>query len=145
MSVCTFFGHRECWDLDSNKLCTAIEELITNGVDTFYMGNQGHFDGMVHSALRKLCVVYPHIRYAVVLAYLPTKREKYVDSSDTMYPEGIENGPPKFAIARRNQWMLEASDYCLCYIDHTWGGAYQYARQAKQKGKTVINLCDLVI
>lgn len=139
------FGHRECWDLDPNKLRTAIEKLIHNGVDTFYVGNQGQFDAVVYGVLRQLSIKYPCIRYAVVLAYLPTKKREYDDCSDTIYPEGVENGPPKFAIVRRNRWLLEVSDYCLCYINHTWGGAYQFAMQAKRQGKTVINLCDLII
>lgn len=58
--------------------------------------------------------------------------------SDTMYPE-IE-GHPKFAIERRNRWMIEGSEYCLCYINHTWGGAYKLAKLAKRCGKTIINI-----
>ena len=85
--------------------------------------------------LRKEC---PHIRICVVLAYLPTGKNEYDDMTDTMYPE-IE-GHPRFAIERCNRWMIEASDYCLCYINHTWGGAYKFAPLAKRRGKTVINL-----
>lgn len=55
-----------------------------------------------------------------------------------MYPE-IE-GPKKFAIERRNRWMIDYADFCLCYINHTWGGAWKCARQAKRGGKTVINI-----
>ena len=145
MAVCTFFGHRECWGLEPERLRTTIEELIGIGVDTFYVGNQGQFDGMVRSVLRKLSLEYPQIRYAVALAYLPTEKREGEDHSDTIYPEGMEDGPPKFAITRRNKWMLDVSDYCICYIHHTWGGAYQFVRKAKHKGKTVINLCNLEI
>ena len=58
--------------------------------------------------------------------------------TDTMYPE-IE-GHPKFAIERRNRWLVDHSDFVLCYINHTWGGAYKFARLAERRGKTVINL-----
>lgn len=54
VSSCTFFGHRECWELDAGRLCGAIEELIQQGVDTFYVGNQGGFDAMVYSCLKGL-------------------------------------------------------------------------------------------
>lgn len=138
MSVCTFFGHRECCGLDPVILRRGIEELISLGVDTFYVGNQGQFDSMVHSCLKTLQGQYPHIRYGVVLAYLPTQKEAHGDLSDAMYPE-IE-GYPKFAIERRNRWMIDASSYCLCYIDHTWGGAYKFVCMAKRRGLTVINL-----
>lgn len=138
MSACTFFGHRECYGLDAGVLRDTIENLIDQGVDTFYVGNQGGFDGVVYGCLKQLRKVYPHIRISVVLAYLPTERREGEDLSDTMYPE-IE-GHPKFAIGRRNRWMIEESDYCVCYIDHTWGGAWKFARQAKRRGLTVINL-----
>ena len=134
MSACTFFGHRECHGLDREILYKAIEERIRQGVDTFYVGNQGQFDAMVYGCLKQLRSIYPSIRVCVVLAYLPTGEA----GEDTMYPE-IE-GHPKFAIERRNRWMIHASGYCLCYIHHTWGGAHKFAKQAKSAGLTVINL-----
>ena len=138
MSACTFFGHRECYGLDSQVLLQAIEELITQGVDTFYVGNQGQFDSTVYACLKHLRNQHPHIRVCVVLAYLPTEKNECDNPADTIYPE-IE-GHPKFAIERRNRWMIDHSGYCICYINHTWGGAYKFAKLAKQRGKTVINI-----
>lgn len=138
MSVCTFFGHSSCYGLDERELRSAIETLISKGVDTFYVGNQGSFDGSVYGCLKQLRKIHPQICVSVVLAYLPAQRIEGEDMSDTMYPE-IE-GHPKFAIERRNRWMIEAADYCLCYINYTWGGAYKIARLAKRRGLTVINL-----
>ena len=138
MSACTFYGHRECYSLDEQVLIDAIEDLIRKGVDTFYVGNQGQFDSAVYASLKRLRKKHQRIRVCVVLAYLPTEKNEYNDLTDTMYPE-IE-GHPKFAIERRNRWMIEASDYCLCYINHTWGGAYKFAHLVKRRGKAVINL-----
>ncbi len=138
MSACTFFGHRECYGLDEGVLYTTIEGLIHQGVDTFYVGNQGGFDGMVYCCLKQLRKVYPNIWVSVVLAYLPTEQREGEDFSDTMYPE-IE-GHPKFAIERRNRWMIDHSDYCICYITYTWGGAYKFVKQAKSRGLRVINI-----
>lgn len=138
MAACTFFGHRECYGLDRQVLQQTIEELITKGVDTFYVGNQGQFDSAVYICLKQLRKEHPHIRVCVVLAYLPTEKNECDDMTNTMYPE-IE-GHPKFAIDRRNRWMIKASDYCLCYINHTWGGAYKFGKMAKRCGKTVINI-----
>lgn len=138
MAACTFFGHRECYGLGEQILHRAMAELIEKDVDTFYVGNQGQFDALVYSCLKQLQKAHPHIQVCVVLAYLPSQKRQYAHMADTMYPE-IE-GHPKFAIARRNRWMIDHSDYCLCYINLTWGGAYKFARIAKQRGKTVINL-----
>lgn len=140
MLVCTFFGHRECYALDMGELQNAIEKLIEQGVNMFYVGHHGGFDGMVHTCLKQLQKQYPHMQYAVVLTRLPEVKGKFDDFSDTVYPEGIESVHPKYAINWRNKWMIAASDYCVCYVNHTWGGAYQFAKKAKSSGLTVINL-----
>ena len=141
MIVCTFFGHSECYGLDAAALRSAIEDLINRGVTEFLVGHQGQFDGMVHSCLVQLKKVHPHIRFSVVLAYMPTqKTENDLYAGCSIYPEGMELGPPRFAIERRNKWMIEQSGYCLCYVNRTWGGAYKFARMAKRRGLTVINL-----
>ena len=138
MEACTFFGHRECYGLDDKVLRETVEKLIGQGVDTFHVGNQGQFDSAVYSCLKQLRKDYQHIRVCVVLAYLPAEKAEGQDLVDTMYPE-IE-GHPKFAIERRNRWMLQSSDYCICYINHTWGCAYKFARLAKRCCKEVINI-----
>ena len=70
MAVCTFFGHRDCPETIKPYLREVLTHLIINQeVDTFYVGNQGQFDGIVRSVLRELEQVYPEIHYAVVLAY----------------------------------------------------------------------------
>ncbi len=138
--ICTFFGHRECYGLDTTVLQAAIEDLIQSGVDTFYVGHQGSFDDAVLSCLRRLQNIYPQIRFSVVLAYLPQKVSAYDRYADcSIYPEGLEIGPPRFAIERRNKWMIAHSDVCLCWINFTWGGAYKFARLAKRHGLRVRN------
>ena len=146
MSACTFFGHRECYGLDTGVLQAAIEDLIAKGVDTFYVGYQGRFDGLALSCLESLKPLYPHIRYYVVFAYLPTgkpEQDLYVHCS--IYPEEMEIGLPKFAVERRNRWMIDRSDYCLCYITHTWGGAYKFVRLAKRKKLAVMNVGNVAL
>ncbi len=141
MSACTFFGHRECYGLDIRELQDAIENLIGKGVDTFYVGHQGGFDSMVLTCLQNLKKTYQQITFSVVLAYLPMQRAEYDLYADcSIYPEGLELCHPKFAIERCNNWMIEQSDYCICYITHTWGGAYKCTRRAKRRGLEVVNL-----
>ena len=58
------------------KLRSVLAELIEHsGVDTFYVGRQGDFDGIVLSVLLELADVYPHISYNVVLERLPGKQD----------------------------------------------------------------------
>ena len=141
MSTCTFFGHRDCPEWIRPKLRDILVDLINNhGVDMFYVGHQGRFDGLVHSVLKDLQQEYASINYAVVLAYMPSQKAEYYDYSDTMLPEGIETVHPRYAISWRNKWMLQHSDVVVTYITHSWGGAAQYAEKAKRQGKTIINL-----
>ena len=144
MAVCTFFGHRDCPETIRPRLRAVVVELIEqHGVDRFYAGQQGAFDAMARSVLRELAKVYHHISYAVVLERLPGPREKVVwDFSDTIFPEGLEAVPPRFAISKRNNWMLKQADFVVTYIAHGWGGAVQYAEKAQRQGKRVLNLAE---
>lgn len=140
MRVCTFFGHRECPEAVKEALYLTVEKLIGQGVDTFYVGNQGQFDAYVRGTLRRLSVVYPHIRYNVVLAYLPEKPNPAEDYTDTIFPEGLETVLPRFAIDHRNRWMLRQAELVICYTPYPWGGAYKFAQQARKQKKVVIAL-----
>ena len=143
MSVCTFFGHSDCPSTVAPKLRSVLIDLIENhGVDVFYVGNQGNFDHMVRSALKELAEIYPHIRYAVVLAYMPGKRDARTDFDykNTMLPEGIEAVHPRFAISWRNKWMIRQADYVVTYITHSWGGAAHFSDLAEKQRKVIINL-----
>lgn len=137
MAVCTFFGHRDSPSSIKADLYNAIEQLIYNQrVDTFYVGTQGNFDRMAYADLVELRQCYSHINVYRVLAYMPKSSD--ADSADTIVPEGIETAYPRYAIVHRNNWMIDRSDYVICYVTHPTGGAYQAVERAKRKGKTII-------
>ena len=143
MGACTFFGHGDCSDDLRPLLKNVILDLIaTHGVDMFYVGHQGGFDGLVRGVLRELEQEYSEVRYAVVLAYMPSEHPVLGDTSDTMLPEGIELVHPRYAISWRNNWMLQQSDFVIAYVAHSWGGAARYMQKAIRSGKIVINLFD---
>ncbi|MBE6639229.1 MAG: hypothetical protein E7616_07240 [Ruminococcaceae bacterium] len=140
MNACTFFGHRDCDLKIDHQLLLAIEDMICHhSVDTFYLGSQGNFDRMALAALNKIKIMYPHISYYIVNAYRPTNNNA-VSNAPTVYPDGLENIPGKFAISWRNNWMLQQSNYVIAYINHSWGGASQFVRKAIRQKKHVINL-----
>lgn len=137
--VCTFFGHKDSHGLKRETLLNAIEDLVKKGVDTFFVGHQGNFDNMVYSCLLQLKKTHPHLSCSVVLAYFPTQKND-ARSDCSIFPEGLESVHPKFAIETRNKWLIDHADYCLCYVNNTWGGAYKFARKAKRRGLITINL-----
>ena len=136
-----FFGHRDVTHDIRAKLQFIIEQLITEEqINSFYVGHQGQFDSMVYSVLKELKVKYPHIRYIVVLAYMPDEHINELYGEDTIYPEGLETVPRRFAISKRNDWMIQHSDYAVCYVHKITGGAAKFREKAEKKGLKVIDV-----
>ncbi len=139
--TCTFIGHRDAPESIKDKLkATLIKLIYESGVDNFYVGNNGNFDRIALSVLRELKSVYPHINYSVVLSYLPT--EESVDIENSIFPEGLETVPKRFAIDRRNRWMLRRSDYLISYVFYNTGGAYKFSKIGERMGVKVINIAE---
>ena len=142
MAACTFFGHSDAPIQITSVLKSTLIDLIENkNVSEFYVGNNGNFDAIVKDVLVDLKREYAHIDYAVVRAYLPNEKQSE-DYHNTMYPLGLENVPPKYAICRRNEWMIEKSQYVVTYVVYSFGGAYKYKTLATKKKRVVINLAD---
>ena len=144
MPYCVFFGHKDADSSISPRLREAITKLmLEQGVTDFLVGNNGKFDYIVYKTLKDIKQEYPDITYSVVLAYLPGEKaeyENYYAEEETLLPDGIEVGPARFAIDRRNKWMVEQADYAITYVTHSWGGAAKFKELAEKKGKTVINI-----
>ena len=139
MATCALFGHRELSENINMALMSALERLVcTYAVDVFYVGYQGAFD---RAALCALCVIarkYPHVQYAVALAYLPPP--PYLAGEPTVVPEGLENVPKRYAISFRNKWMLDKTDFLLVYKRHSRGGTARMVDSALRARKAVINI-----
>lgn len=144
MKTCTFFGHKDTLQTIKPILKTAIINLIENEkVDSFYVGNQGGFDSITLDILIELSDLY-NVRYNVVLAYIAGKKinfEQY-KNINTIFPDGIENTPPRFAVSYRNKWMIEHADYVITFVTHSWGGAAEFKRLAEKKGKIIVELSN---
>ncbi len=138
-----FCGHRDTQASPELRawLTDCVEELIEEGADTFYLGGYGGFDRLAASVVWKLKEKYPRIESVLVLAYLGREvdAEKY---DRTMYPE-IEGGPTRFAIVRRNRWMVDHSDVLVTYIILDTGGAAGTRKYAMRKKKRIINCPNL--
>ena len=144
MSYCTFFGHKDCNDSVKQNLFKAIEALITeHNVIGFFVGNQWNFDLFALKALRELQKKHPHIKYCVVLAYMPQAASDHLFPNETVYPEDLTRVPKRFAISHRNIWMINKSDYVISYVKRSYGGAAQFTEKAVKAGKTVINIAEV--
>ena len=119
-----------------------LEEKISGEDVIFYLGGYGNFDKICFDLLSKLKSKYTNIKRVFITPYLYNydklkSLSKIYD--ETMYPP-IETAPPKFAIDRRNRWMIENSDMLICYITHTFGGAYKTYKYALNKNIKIINI-----
>jgi uncharacterized phage-like protein YoqJ len=112
-----------------------------------YLGGYGAFDAFAFLCAKKYKSTHQNTRLVFVTPYItPEYQHNHLEYykfqyDEIIYPE-IENTPPRFAISKRNKWMVEKSDYVIAYIDHSWGGAYQTYKHAKRKEKEVFNLSD---
>ena len=142
MPVCTFFGSHESTEGIYNTLVIAIEKLIlTEKVDTFYVGNQGNFDRMVRKALADIKTRVPGIKCYTVLAYIPGKKREGEPPEilETIVPEGVEIVNPRFAIPFRNCWMVNRSDFVIAYPSN-FGNSKKMMELATRKNKAIIDL-----
>lgn len=96
---------------------------------------------MVISLLKKTSAEYTMISCTVILAYLPTGKTNIICCDlPTIYPEGIEYVPKKYAVSYRNDWIVRQADTVICYITHDFGGATKFVEKARKKGKTIYNI-----
>lgn len=133
----TFCGHSKLNRTDglSKWLDMILPSLIEGGAATFYLGGYGAFDSLAAAAVRRQKATYPNIEAVLVLAYL----NRDIDASRydrTTYPP-LEKVPPRYAIVRRNKWMVCKSDVVISGVTHSWGGAAKTLEYAQQKNKVI--------
>ena len=134
----TFCGHSTVYPLNlvQRWLHEVIEGLIVRGARKFYLGGYGTFDQMAAAAVWEQKRTHPEITSVLVLPYLD--RKVFATEYDyTTYPP-LENVPKRFAISRRNRWMVDNSDILVAFVTHDWGGAAATLKYAERKKKEII-------
>lgn len=144
MRSCTFIGHKDCPQEIKEKLCETVEDLIVNSdVRRFYVGTHGSFDRLVYKVLCDFESKY-EIEIIVVLSYLYNKKDVYYDLSKTVFPEEVDKADKKYAIIRRNEFMIKRSQVLVCYVNNMVSNSYKYMTQASKKGLRIINISDAI-
>ena len=138
----TFCGHREIEDSERVRawLTETVTELIGQGAELFYIGDCGAFDRMAAGVVHALKAGYPQIRSVLVLAYLDRPADLRLFDSSIFPP--LEKVPLRFAISRRNRWMVGASDCVVACVQYGWGGAAQTLDYAVRRKKQIIRYAD---
>ena len=134
----TFCGHKELDDPGAIRrwLEETVERLILEGADRFLLGGYGAFDMLAASVVFQAKQKHPAVRSILVLPYLDRKADASLYDS-TLYPP-LETVPLRFAIVRRNEYMVSRSDVVIAYVLYSWGGAAATLRYAEKQQKRII-------
>ena len=136
--IVAFCGHRTLHDARAVRawLEELLPQLIAEGADTFYVGGKGAFDSVAAAVAMQCKAQHPHIRVTLVQAYINQMRSPELHD-DTLYPP-LESVPPRFAIVRRNEYMLRAADVVVAYVIHNASNSIKNRDFARRLGKRVI-------
>lgn len=131
---------------DIEERLTAILEKYANKSDRLicYNGGYGNFDYFAAKCVQRLHGRYSNIRNCLVLPYID---QPFLDRiavftnrfDETIYPP-LENVPRKYAIIRRNEWMVDSADIIIAYVKYSWGGAARTLEYARRKRKNIIQI-----
>ncbi len=141
--IITFCGHSKLIEQNTIRahLTRELRTLLEHGNHKFYLGGYGDFDLLAAKVLYELKQEYPETESILILPYLDRKADASLYDS-TIYPP-LENVPKRYAISRRNKWMVEQADMVIACADHDWGGASKTLEYAVKKGLHIINLGEL--
>lgn len=144
--VCMFCGHRDIENKDEirKKVTNAIIDLIENeGVNVFLCGGMGDFDEICANCVCELKGRYINIEQYLIIPYMTKKlresKDRYFLYNDVIMPN-LGNIPPRAAIVKRNQWMVDKSQYIISYIIRDFGGAYNTLKYGERKNKKIIEI-----
>ena len=151
MVIC-FVGHSTISSGEQIKeiVKDQIRKNTVNGESVIcYLGCRGDFDAISALACRELKKERGNMELVYVAPYLNSaEQDKIKDMYEaglydsSIYPP-IENTPLKFAILKRNEWMVANADLVIAYVRHSWGGAHRSLDFAKRRKKKTINICEL--
>ena len=151
--IISFIGHSLVISKSTieKTLGDQLEILIEDKQEVIcYLGGYGDFDEIAGSACVKLKKKYKTIETVYVSPYMSMPEQRRIKEmielglyDSSVYPP-IENTPPKFAISKRNEWMMKNADVVVAFVKHNCGGAYKSLSFARRIGKKIINIAELL-
>ena len=128
----SFFGHSD-YEPDENDIdaiISKLKDIVGDNSCEFLLGGIGAFDMFA----KRCCLIYkeinPNVKLTLVLPYL-NRNYKTEGYDESVYPP-LETVPQRLAIVKRNEWMIEQSDYIIAYAWHS-GGAEMLLTMLKEK------------
>lgn len=145
--VISFCGHRE-FTPDAEKEKTIIDILLKySEIDKeviCYTGGYGAFDWFAAACIRKAQAMAKNIRNCLIIPYITAsyldRIKIHIEEFDEIIYPPLESVPPRLAIIRRNEWMIDNSDLLIAYVKYSWGGAARTLEHAKRRRMEIIYL-----
>ncbi len=144
--IITFFGHSSYSysEEDEKRLLNLIEAVAKDKPLNFYLGGYGNFDSLAKKCAKTYKKTHMNAKIIFVTPYLnkwlDDRREYFEKEYDEiLYPE-LEHTPLKYAISKRNEWMIRQADYIITYVKTHFGGAYNALLYAAKHNKPYTNL-----
>ena len=145
--IVTFCGHRDFVETAEaeKQLTMFLEKYARENVRLVcYNGGYGNFDYFAAKCVQRMQEQYSNIRNCLVLPYID---QPFLDRiaiftnrfDETIYPP-LESVPRKYAIIRRNEWMVDSADIVIAYVKYSWGGAARTLEYARRKKKNIIQI-----
>mgnify|MGYP003304176659 CR=1 FL=1 len=105
------------------------------------MGNNGNFDLLAQAVLLELLKENKGISCRIVLSYLG-ERALCGHQELTVFPEELAGVMKKFAIVKRNEYLLKKASVVIAYSKHSFSNSYKWIENARKRGLTIINMAD---
>ena len=152
--VLTFVGHS--FISSSKRVKEIVKEQIRNNISgaesvICYLSGYGDFDEICACACRELKQECAEIEIVYITPYIRLSEQAKIKDMqnlglfDTSIYPPIENVPLRFAISKRNEWMIANADLIIAYVNHNYGGAYKSLQIARRKKRKIINISDYLL
>ncbi len=143
----SFIGHREI-TYDFRYVEEALDRIISDVTRNkefveFYLGQNGDFDTMAASAVKRYQNRTGKENSALILV-IPYEvanmdfYEKFYD--EIICPDELYGVHFKSAITKRNEWLVDHSDVLIAYVNKDGGGASKCLKYAKRKEISIENI-----
>ena len=139
----TFCGHSDFAQTDSmeDKMLSILQNQVGDAPAELLLGGYGAFDRFAYHCAKKYKEGHPNVRLIFVTPYIDMVKRECEEYDEIVYPP-IESVPYKFAIIKRNEWMIDQAETVIAYVNRGYGGAARSVKYARRKYKRIVNIAD---
>ena len=145
--IITFIGHSTLPTKINieKRVRTAILSRVPKGERVqFYCGGYGEFDTLCARVAHQVKGEFAAGETVYITPYLhgEERLKRIMESGlydSSLYPP-LENVPYRYAVVRRNEWMVRQADLILSYVVYPWGGAAKTLAYARRKKQDILDL-----